>query len=293
AEQSDVFIEKIVSDVFYVSKESTPVSNESEKQNFEDLVTKGIKAIENKEFQKVVLSRKETMAMTDLDIEQVMSSLHFNYSNAFHYCFYHPKIGMWIGATPEQFLQVENDQVKTVALAGTQLFSESLSWENKEKEEQQFVTDFIVESLNLYAQNTSVSQPYTFKAGTIAHIKSDISANLNSKNDFGKLIHLLHPTPAVCGLPKDAAKQFIIENENYNRKFYTGFLGELNIDFRTFKKENSDLFVNLRCMEIENNLATIYVGCGITKDSIPEKEYIETVNKTMTMRKVVNLTPDL
>ncbi|MES2746770.1 MAG: chorismate-binding protein, partial [Bacteroidota bacterium] len=162
AEHSDVFVEKVASDVFYASKESTSVNNESEKQNFENLVTKGIKAIENKEFQKVVLSRKETMAMDFFDIEQILNSLHFNYSNAFHYCFYHPKIGMWIGATPEQFLQVENDKIKTVALAGTQLFSASLSWENKEQQEQQFVTDFIVESLNLYAQNTSVSEPYTF-----------------------------------------------------------------------------------------------------------------------------------
>ena len=106
---------------------------------------------------------------------------------------------------------------------------------------------------------------------------------------MGNLIDKLHPTPAVCGLPKETAKQFILKNEGYDREFYTGFLGELNIDFRTFKKDNSDLFVNLRCMEVEKNTATIYVGCGITKDSIPEMEYIETVNKSMTIRKVVNL----
>ncbi len=103
------------------------------------------------------------------------------------------------------------------------------------------------------------------------------------------MIKKLHPTPAVCGLPKEAAKQFILENESYHRKFYTGFLGELNIDFKTFKKEYSDLFVNLRCMDIENNAATLYVGCGITKDSIPEMEFMETVNKSMTIRKVVAL----
>jgi len=289
SEQSDVYVEKVGSDAYYLPSTTAVERNDLEKKAFESLVKKGIQAIENKTFHKVVLSRKETVEMSNLDIESLLNSLQFHYPNAFNYCFYHPKIGMWIGATPEQFLQIEDVKIRTVALAGTQLFSESIQWKSKEKQEQEFVTDFIRSSLNEFCKNITISEPYTAKAGTIAHIKTDISAELNSKKDFGKLIYKLHPTPAVCGLPKEAAKQFILENEGYNRKFYTGFLGELNIDFKTFKKENSDLFVNLRCMDIENNMATLYVGCGITKDSISEMEYSETVNKSMTIKKVLNL----
>ena len=91
----------------------------------------------------------------------------------------------------------------------------------------------------------------------------------------------MHPTPAVCGLPKQSAKDFILQNENYNRDFYTGFLGEINILNKT------DLFVNLRCIQIVDNIAYIYIGCGITKDSIPDKEFLETVNKSITMKRVI------
>lgn len=286
AEQSDIYVEKVSSDAFYLPNANAIATNDLEQKAFEMLVEKGIQAIENQIFDKVVLSRKEAVEIASLNIESLLNNLQFNYPNAFNYCFFHSKIGMWFGATPEQLLQVEDVKIKTVALAGTQLFSESIQWESKEKQEQEFVTDFIVSSLKEYCNDIKVSEPFTSKAGTIAHIKTAISAELNSKKDLGNLIEKLHPTPAVCGLPKATAKQFILKNEGYNRKFYTGFLGELNIDFKTFKKEYSDLFVNLRCMDVDKNTATFYVGCGITKDSIPEKEYIETVNKSMIIRKV-------
>lgn len=288
-ELSDVYVEKTSSDTYYVANEVPTPSDDVAAKKFEALAEKGISAIAKNEFKKVVLSRKETFEMSNLDVEKVMNRLHFNYPNAFNYCFFHPKIGFWIGATPEQFIQINNETIKTVALAGTQLYAETISWESKEKEEQQLVTDFILENVKMYCHGLHVSQPYTFKAGAMAHIKTDIAATLNTKSDLEKLIQIMHPTPAVCGLPKENAKQFILDNEGYDRKFYTGFLGELNIDFTTFRKENSDLFVNLRCMEVKDNEANIYVGCGITKDSNPKKEYIETVNKSMTIRKVVNL----
>ena len=96
----------------------------------------------------------------------------------------------------------------------------------------------------------------------------------------------MHPTPAVCGLPKNSAKAFILENEPHDRHFYSGFLGELNSSFST-NSRSSDLFVNLRCMQIEDSKAHLYMGCGITKDSIPEKEWEESVNKSMTIKKVL------
>jgi isochorismate synthase len=289
SDEADVYVENKSSDAYYLSDNFNSEIDQQSQSNFELLVKKGIEAIQNGTFDKVVLSRMESFEISNLDIEIVLNSLNFNYPTAFNYCFFHPKIGMWFGASPEQFLKADENKIQTVALAGTQIYSESIVWEDKEKQEQQFVTDFIAENVQDYCSDLVISVPFTQKAGTIAHIKTTIEATLHAKSDFGKLITQLHPTPAVCGLPKEAAKQFIIANENYDRKFYTGFLGELNIDFLSFKKEKTDLFVNLRCMEIENKKAMVYVGCGITKDSIPEKEFIETVNKSMTIRKVVNL----
>jgi isochorismate synthase len=117
-----------------------------------------------------------------------------------------------------------------------------------------------------------------------------------------KLISAIHPTPAVCGLPKGSAKKFILENENYNREFYTGFLGELNLKKTLQRNGNrknrenqayasitktSALFVNLRCMKLEAKQAVLFVGGGITKDSNPVAEWEETSNKAQTMKSVL------
>jgi isochorismate synthase len=288
-EYSDVYVEKVNENLFFVSNDNSVSSNSEAKNDFENLVAKGVQAIKNKQFQKVVLSRKEEISVTDFDVEVTFKRLLSNYSTAFKYCFFHPKIGTWLGATPEQLLQTKGNELKTVALAGTQLHIENkeVIWQEKEKHEQQLVTDFIVKGLEDLVKEITISSPYSVKAGNIWHIKTDISATAKNKNAFQKIIKALHPTSAVCGLPKQEAKAFILENENYEREYYAGFLGEMNIDLLTFKLQKTDLFVNLRCMKIEDKIANLYIGCGITEDSIPENEYIETVNKSMTMKKVI------
>ena len=286
--ESDVYIETISEIDYFIENEIDLNIDSNAKTVFENLVKKGINAIQNNQFDKVVLSREETLQIDDFDFEKSFNKLIFNYQNTFKYCFYHPKIGFWMGATPEQFLQSSENTIKTVSFAGTQPYcqTEEYIWAEKEKQEQQFVTDFILTNLKNYSTEILFSEPYTFRAGNIVHIKTDIEAIIN-QNDFRNIIENLHPTPAVCGLPKAEAMRFIRDNEGYDRTFYTGFLGELNIDFTTFRDNKSDLFVNLRCMNIGNDFANIYVGCGITKDSIPENEFIETVNKSKTMKKVL------
>jgi len=279
---------EIISEIF-PKKEITVVekehklSDEITKGNFEDLVKKGIKAIETNDFKKVVLSRKETLNLIDFELFDAFENLAQFYPTTFVYCFFHPKVGTWLGATPEQLLKSNDRNFETIALAGTQkdTGSNEVVWPKKEKEEQQFVTDYIVKKLRNVTSKLEVSKPYSLKAGSIWHIKTDISGTLNSNSSLHQVIQLLHPTPAVCGFPKDKSKAFILENENYDRTFYTGFLGELNVAYKT------DLFVNLRCMEIDNAQAHLFMGCGITKDSIPEKEWEESKNKSATMKKIL------
>jgi isochorismate synthase len=266
-----------------IFEKETELPSEIAKTNFENLVQKGIQAIENNEFKKVVLSRKESKNLVEFDLIEAFEKLVHLYPTTFVYCFYHPKIGTWLGATPEQLLKAQNREFQTIALAGTQKDSGSAEviWPKKEQEEQQFVTDYIVEKLKNVASDVLVSKPYTVKAGSILHIKTDISGSLNSNAGLQEVIQLLHPTPAVCGFPKEKSKQFILEHEHYNRNFYTGFLGELNM------KNQTDLFVNLRCMEMSGHQAHLFMGCGITKDSLPQKEWEESINKSVTMKKVL------
>jgi len=255
-------------------------SENNQKEAFEDLVSNGITAIQNGDFDKVVLSRK-IILKEQISIVETFENLISTYPTAFRYLFFHPKVGLWMGATPEQLVKINQSQFETVALAGTQLYSENVIWATKEIEEQQFVTDYIVTKVKDKVNNLIITDSKTVKAGNLVHLKSFISGELTPGFQANDLIKALHPTPAVCGLPKEQAIDFILKNEGYNRKYYSGFLGEYNKDNQT------DLFVNLRCLEVENDVVNIYVGCGITKDSNPEKEFIETENKSMTMRNVL------
>jgi isochorismate synthase len=259
------------------------------KAHYEALVQKGIDSIEKGLFDKVVLSRKEIVGLSHFEVVSVFKRLIQSYPTAFCYCWFHPKIGLWMGATPERLLKASKNKFYTMALAGTQSVQDKkeVVWEKKEIEEQQFVTDFILDNLKNATSEVAVSNTYTLQAGNLLHLKTDIEGTINDASSLKEVVSILHPTPAVCGLPKKAAKDFIIENEAYDRRYYTGFLGELNMKGISKSKPKTDLYVNLRCMQIEANQAHLFMGCGITKDSIPEKEWNESVHKSMTMKRVL------
>ncbi len=271
----------------YVSNYSE--KNEEDKEKFEHLIKKAIDAIENDGLNKVVLSRKEILEVPEFDLVTVFTRVLQYYPTVFCYCWYHPKIGLWMGATPERLLKASKKKFCTMALAGTQNFkgSTKVVWEKKELEEQQFVTDYIIENIKNLISEVSISSPYTINTGNVLHIKTDIEGTINKNSKLNQVVEVLHPTPAVCGLPKDQAKKFILENESYDREYYTGFLGELNRKAFPEKNAKSDLYVNLRCMKVADHKVHLYVGCGITKDSVPEKEWNESVNKSMTLKRVL------
>lgn len=264
-------------------EENSFITNENSKIKHETIVEKAIEEIAKSDLKKVVISRKEIVKLTDINLLEIYKKLLTSYKNAFVSIWFHPKVGLWFGATPETLLQVDNSRFKTMSLAGTQVYDakKEIVWKNKELVEQQLVTDFIEKSLSGISSNLKIDKTETIKAGNLLHLRTKVEGELYPKSTLKSLIRALHPTPAVCGLPRNSAKAFILANENYNRSFYTGFLGELNIN------KKSTLFVNLRCMEINKNSASIYVGGGITKDSIPEKEWEETVSKSETMKKVL------
>ncbi|APZ48181.1 hypothetical protein BW723_15130 [Polaribacter reichenbachii] len=265
------------------ANENTFLVDETSKENHINIVEKTIDKINKSELKKVVISRKELVKISDFDLLEIYKKLLHNYKNAFVYCWFHPKVGLWFGATPETLLNIKNDDFKTMSLAGTQVDEGQIKpiWKSKELEEQQLVTDFIEDQLKDISTNLKINKTETIKAGNLLHLRTKVEGKLSEKSDLKSLIRALHPTPAVCGLPRNLAKDFILENENYDRSFYTGFLGELNLD------KKSSLFVNLRCMAIKNKTAAIYIGGGITKDSNAKNEWQETVSKSKTMKKVL------
>ena len=263
-------------------------ADDKARQHFEALVASGVAAIGEGRFSKVVLSRKEKVVLQERDCAVVFEKLLQAYPAAFVYIWYHPEIGLWMGATPEKLVQSGDGHFTTMALAGTQKYqdTEEVHWPEKERQEQLFVTDFIVQELRDFTTAINLSLPHTLRAGGILHIKTDITGTLKAGATVKEVVSVLHPTPAVCGLPKENAKQFILAAEGYDREFYSGFLGELQKDFQTGQAA-SDFYVNLRCMQFIGNEANLYIGCGITRDSDPDKEFQETVNKAMTMKRVL------
>ena len=245
------------------------------------LVSKAIKSIEDDKFKKVVVSRLEETT-TQKDALALFRSLLDQYTQAFVYLFFHPKVGTWLGATPETLVKIQDDGFETMALAGTiPIDTETtIDWKNKELEEQLYVTDAIVSALSDIA-DLDIGKVQTVKAGQLLHLQTIIKGRLSGNTPLNGLVQRLHPTPAVCGLPTAAAKDFIANHESYDREFYTGFLGALYPD------EGSELFVNLRCMKLSGQKVSIYVGGGVTAASDPEAEWEETVNKTGTIKRIL------
>lgn len=291
---------------FEFDDHENPIDNYIDlKKNHLKLVNKGLELVKSGELKKIVLSRVEVHKLVNTHGVSIFMALLKLYPTAFVYCWYHPKVGLWLGATPETLLSVSNGKLRTMSLAGTQPLDDfaHVFWGDKEVEEQQYVTDYILKSIEPLTENINISETETIQAGDLLHLQTTITANLASENgDLKHLVNSLHPTPAICGIPKEKSKAFILDNEGYDREFYTGFLGELNFkktirrNSRTRNIENNayqaisnstSLFVNLRCMKIQDNKAHIYVGGGIIEESVPEFEWEETVNKAKTMLKVI------
>jgi len=267
--------------IFFGKEFSSEISLDQEKINYCKFVKQAIETIQNSSLKKVVLSRADYVPISETNPISIFKALLKN--DAFVYLWYHPKIGLWIGATPESLINVKGHHISVMALAGTQDDKPSLdiSWGSKEIEEQRIVTRFIVDKLRNFSSDINTSPVETVTSGHLLHLQTIISGELDSNVSLKQVISALHPTPAICGVPQQQAKAFISENEGYNREFYTGFLGEINYDNVTA------LYVNLRCMQLKNNHAIIYVGGGITADSNPEKEWQETVSKSQIMKTVL------
>ncbi len=263
------------------------------KENYLKQCQKMIDEIKNGSFQKAILSRiKLVEKSSNFDSVSLFFALAEKYPDAFVYLINLPSLGTWIGASPETLINISEGKAKTIALAGTQKNSgqrlNDVFWEEKEIEEQKFVSDYIRNIFNkLNIIDYQQSKTHTLNAGNVFHLQTNFEFNSEKiQNKLGKFIKELHPTPAVCGTPKESSFNYILKNENHNREYYSGFLGPLNINNTT------SLFVNLRCMKVLSEKLALFVGGGIIKDSIPEREWEETCHKSKTLLSVIENLPN-
>lgn len=267
-----------------------------EKDRFIESVEHAIRTIKRGDLLKVVLSRKKTFEVANnYDINTVFDKLCNAYPTAFVSAVYLPHLNeIWMGASPEILVSQNADGIfKTMALAGTQptvtadgqsITEQDAPWRQKEIEEQALVSRYIINCFKkVRVREYDEVGPRTVQAGNLMHLRSTFTVDTKAIN-FPELttvmLDLLHPTSAVCGMPKTPATQLIYETENFDREFYSGYLGPININQAT------DLFVNLRTMKISEGLATLFAGCGITADSNSEKEWLETEMKCRTIENV-------
>ena len=251
--------------------------------DFVSLVQNAIHKIKEGVFEKVVLSRyKDEPKADNFSSWEFFTKISETYLNAFCSLSFIPGKGMWIGASPELLISDNQEQFKTVALAGTKRLEENqnlgeIAWTQKEIEEQALVSRYIINCFKkIRLREFHEHGPKTVQAGNLAHLKTEFVVDYNEVSFDGlsdQMVELLHPTSAVCGMPIESAKPWIEKEENYDREFYSGFLGPVNFDGST------DLFVNLRCMKITDSQIRFYAGAGLTEDSNPQKEFEETEMK--------------
>lgn len=245
-------------------------------------------AIVSGQFSKLVLSRcSEVVADKPFAVEKLFSEACHRYPRMMIALVSSGIAGTWLMATPEILIAADGDKWRTMALAGTMPYQGSLDcrWSQKNIAEQKFVADYISQCLQPFVMDMEVSEPYTVRAGNVVHLRSDFSFCFNKDaacgRGIGNVVEALHPTPAVCGLPKQEAMDFILDNETGDRRYYSGYFGPWNI------AGESSLFVSLRCMEISGCHCFMHAGGGLLADSVEQSEWNETVIKMEAMRQLV------
>ncbi len=226
--------------------------------------------------QKIVLSRQASVNLnTGIDFEELFRLACDRYPRTFVYLCHTPQTGTWLGATPELLLSGNDKEWHTIALAGTQTWP-AHEWDEKNIREQALVADYIRQTVG----KAQEEGPTTVRAGSLAHIRTDFRFQMDD-DKMGELIERLHPSPAVCGLPKNEALAHILAHEGYDRAYYAGYLGWLDPNGQT------DLYVNLRCMRLRGSTATLYAGSGLLPQSTEQEEWAETENKLYAMDSIL------
>ncbi len=241
-------------------------------------------AVTQGRFKKLVLARSKNIetAISPENYKAIFERTYLLYPRLMIMLFSTPLTGTWIVASPEILVDGAGQNLHTIALAGTMPYAEGYpEWSGKNKAEQNVVERYIENVITPLCTQVTKDGPVTMRAGNLVHLRTDFRFLLESGNTLGKLITQLHPTPAICGIPKDDAIKFIQTNESLSRGYYSGFAGPVGINNETH------LYVSLRCAKLSPSSVTLFAGGGIMPESTVQSEWLETERKMETIGNVL------
>ena len=247
---------------------------------FHDAVQKG-------RFKKLVLARTKVASFDKCDLLPLFERACHLYPRLMIMMFSTPMSGTWIMASPEILVEGKGKAFHTIALAGTMKWHEGfMEWDSKNRDEQAVVAKYIEYSISPLSKDVVKDGPVSMRAGDLAHLRTDFRFHLNEDVGTGALLSSLHPTPAVCGFPRQEAKMFINDNEGMQRSYYCGFAGPVGMD------DETHLYVSLRCARLEDirdgkYVWRLFAGGGIMPDSDCLSEWKETEMKFKTIENVL------
>nr|WP_113866932.1 isochorismate synthase [Brenneria salicis]NMN92971.1 isochorismate synthase [Brenneria salicis ATCC 15712 = DSM 30166]RBP61944.1 isochorismate synthase [Brenneria salicis ATCC 15712 = DSM 30166]RLM31251.1 isochorismate synthase [Brenneria salicis ATCC 15712 = DSM 30166] len=265
---------------------------------FCQMVSAGVNATRSGVLDKVVLSRLLKIE-TDRPLNAMQLLLLLNRQNPGSYNFHVPLAqGALVGASPELLLHKQGNVVTTQPLAGSARRSDnpaenrrlrqSLTHSDKDRHEHRLVIDAIRQMLAPRSRTLLIPEtPSLLATPVLWHLATRITAEVSDQRENALSIAcLLHPTPALCGTPFQAARDLITNLEPFERGLFGGIVGWSDA------QGNGEWVVTIRCGEVRGNSVTLFAGAGIVPDSQPLSEWNETGVKLSTMLRAFGMTND-
>lgn len=245
-----------------------------------DDVSKARDLIRSGHLEKVVLARSIQVGTNNsIDPRSVAQHLEARFPGCFTFVF----SGL-VGASPELLLRKLGLWVDSIPLAGSaprdpdpvrdEHIGAQLLTSRKDRWEHELAVRTVVDVLRpLCDQLTVEDEPFLYLLPNLQHLGTKIQGHLFADMDPLRLLGQLHPTAAVCGLPRDRAMDVIRSLERFDRGRYSGPVGWVD------GRGDGEWAIALRCAQIDRNDATVYAGAGIVADSDPGSELEETQMK--------------
>ncbi|WP_324758481.1 isochorismate synthase [Haloarcula sp. GH36] len=243
-------------------------------------VRAAIEKVDRGDLRKVVLAQALRVSLeAELSVPDVLARLAETYPDCYRFMFSPVDAGTFFGATPERLVSVRGRTVRTEALAGStgrgdtpaedEWLAKELLESEKDRHEHQLVADAIRDQLAPFATSIRTGERTVRRLATVQHLRTSITAELGDDEHVLDLVEALHPTPAVGGLPPDAALRTIRDTEAFDRGWYAAPIGWLD------GSGNGTFAVGIRSAVARDRTATLFAGAGIVSDSDPDREWDE------------------
>ncbi len=283
------------------SQSATPVDIEKvvrvvDEASFQKTVKAALESIASGELEKVVLSQAQSLRFKcEPDTNLLLQHLRGYNPNAYVFSVPTDSDSVFLGASPELLLSKLDRKVISNPLAGSiprspdneinHAKSSALRNSIKDNYEHRFVVDNIAQKIAHHCVELAISEyPHVLTTNTMLHLSSMVRGYLRSEAPDALNIALdLHPTPAICGTPTEAAKDFILQHEGYDRGFYAGLVGWMDAD------GNGDWAVSIRCGLLTKRQLNVFAGAGVVAGSDPQTEWVETESKLKTLMNIFSL----